>query len=72
MKYEGATSFIVIIIWIIAMAVGIYARIYKHQKQKERIQRYVANITSQTRPLIIYHVPVSSNRETASFANHVT
>ncbi len=60
MTLEGVELFIIIIIWIIMMGVGIYVRICQQQKRKER-----AHITSQTRPLIIYHVPASFVRETA-------
>ncbi len=60
---------VTIILWIIIMVLMICARLYRRQKAKERIQRYTANIiTSQTRPLIIYHVPLPSIQETTPSA----
>jgi hypothetical protein len=58
-----------IILWIIVLVLMICAGLHQRQKAKERIRRYTANIiTSQTRPLIIYHVPVSSIQETTPSA----
>lgn len=43
---------------------SICARVYSQRQAKERIRRYRTNIiTSQTRPLIIYHVPISWHQE---------
>jgi hypothetical protein len=53
-----------IIAWIICIACGIGFRLYQCEQAKKRLRPYATNaITSQTRPLIIYHVPVSLIQE---------
>ena len=55
---------IVVIFWVIVFIFSIYCRIYQQRQGRERVHRHISNvITSQTRPLIIYHVAVPSNQE---------
>ncbi len=59
-----------IIIWITFLVAFIVCqirfRLYKQRQARERIQRNVTNlISSQARPLIIYHLPVSPIQESA-------
>jgi len=61
---EDFESTIVIIIIIFLILSSICALLHYRKKAKLRTPHYTTNvITSQTRPLIFYHVPLSSIEE---------
>jgi len=57
---------ITVIFWIIIMVGSMCFRLYiQHQAGMFRHPNITNEITSQTRPLIIYHVPIHSIQESA-------
>jgi hypothetical protein len=66
MTPENLRITIGIICFFMLLMCSIGARFYHQRRlEKARVHCYTPNIiTSQTRPLIIYHVPISSMQET--------
>jgi hypothetical protein len=53
-----------IILWIIIIVGSMCFRLYKQHQARMLLHPNITNeITSQTRPLIIYHVPIHSIQE---------